>query len=85
MRLKKFFWNMKHHKELDIKMGLAKRMAEPFAQLADACGMDSNFGGTKGLIPFFIFSTRHGDVKQTKPYDVTSPEAKKRMPLGSPN
>lgn len=85
MRVKKYFQNMKHHKELDRAMGLSQRMNEPFAKLADACGMDSNLGGTTGLYPFPIISTRHGDIKQTKLYDVTSKEAKKSFPLDSPN
>lgn len=77
MRAKRYFWNMRHHRELDFRMGLAKRMAEPFAQLAEACGMTSYLDGTKALSPFFVFSTRHGDIKQTKPYDVTNDEAKR--------
>jgi len=55
MRAKQYFWNKKHHRELDVRMGLVGRMAEPFAQLAEACGINSATGGTKGLTPIFTF------------------------------
>jgi len=85
MRLKHYFWNKAHHRELDRKMGLSKRMAESFAQLAEACGMDSELLGTTALRPLFIFSTKHPDIHKTKLYDVTSQEAKRVFLLESPN
>jgi len=83
MRAKKYFWNMKHHRELDRKMGLSARMNEPFAQLAEATGMDANIGGTKAMHPMFIVTTRYGDIKQTKPYDVTGDEARRTFLIAS--
>lgn len=34
-------------------MGLIGYMAEPFAQLAEACGMSSVISGTKAMMPIF--------------------------------
>ena len=58
MKTKKYFWNRKRHRELDVRMGLVGRMNEPFAKLAEACGECSATGGTKGLTPFFPFLIR---------------------------
>ena len=49
MRAKKYFWNRKHHRELDRKMGLLRRFAEPFASLCEACGIDADIEGTTGM------------------------------------
>lgn len=55
MRAKRYFWNMQHHRELDEKMGLLRRMPEPMAKLAESCGMDPIIEGTRGMIPIFPF------------------------------
>lgn len=79
MRAKHYFWNRKHHKELDRKMGLSRQMAEPFKSLASACGMDTELEGTHGMMPFFLFTNKQLDIFKT--VDVASPDAKKSFPF----
>lgn len=71
MRNKRYFWNRKHHRELDRKMGLSKPMNEPFGALARACGMSDELAGTHAMDPFFIFKVKPQDIKRTQAYDVT--------------
>lgn len=86
MRAKRYFWNMQHHRELDRKMGLSRQMAEPFRSLADACGMDTELGGTHGLKPFFLFTNKQQDVFKTEQYDVTDEkQARRFFPIESLN
>ena len=66
MRAKRYFWNMKHHRELDKKMGLSKQMAEPFAQLARACGMETELAGTRGMMPVLLSIDHHDKVLPEK-------------------
>ena len=76
MRKKRYFWDLKHHRQLDKKMGLSRQMAEPLASLAKACGMDTEVGGTRGINPFPIFSKRHPDPNKTIIADVNCKEYK---------
>ena len=86
MKLKRYFWNMKHHKELDKKMGLARKMSEPMARLAEACGMDTYWEGTKGLQYIGLDTLLYGSDKvmpdKMKPlieYDFFSKETPHRF------
>lgn len=56
MRAKRYFWNMKHHRELDRQMGLLKKLSGPMAKLCEACGMDTIIDGTRGIMPIFLFN-----------------------------
>jgi len=84
MRAKRYFWNMKHHRELDRKMGLSRRMAEPFARLAEACGMDTELAGTQAMMPIFLSIDHHDKLtpKKMRPliiYDCLSNEIPHRF------
>ena len=72
MKKKKYFWNQKHHRLLDLKMGLLKLMPEPIANLASACGMSPYLTGTIGLRSFCIFTNKKQDINRTYKMDVRS-------------
>jgi len=56
MRAKRYFWNTEKHRRLDEAMGLGRRMPEPLARLAEACGLSPNIEGTKALMPVSLFN-----------------------------
>lgn len=86
MRKKHYFWNMKHHRQLDEKMGLLSPMAKEFAELDKATGGNGMIGGTKGDTPLGmpIFGDKvirksFGEVKAMPMYDYNSNEIAHRF------